>query len=280
MLLFKIKKWMPENQPFLSIITPVFNAEKSLQITIDSIKSQTFSNYEYIIVDGNSQDNTLNIIDANKDIVDKLISEEDKGLYDAMNKGILKASGKYVGIINSDDFYEEGAFDAIYKASKIYGEDCIFYSDMYIKYLKDKSIQKSDLNRRSLLNGRWKIPHPCMFVPRSTYIKYGGFDLKYDCYGADRELVLRLTSKDIKFFKTKTILSTFNFGGSTSKYHLLNLLTQIKQEYMLNYEYYNLTKTIRHTSYFIFRMFRNYLISKLLPERTFLKIRKVFNKRN
>ena len=108
---------MSENQPFLSIITPVFNAEKSIQITIDSIKSQSFSNYEYIIVDGNSQDNTLKIIDSNKDIVDKLISEEDKGLYEAMNKGILKASGKYVGIINSDDFYQEGAFDAIYKAS-------------------------------------------------------------------------------------------------------------------------------------------------------------------
>jgi Glycosyltransferases involved in cell wall biogenesis len=93
--------------PRFSIITVTYNAEKVIEKTIQSIVGQTYKNYEYIIIDGASKDSTLAIIDKYRDNVNKLISEPDKGLYDAMNKGIAAASGDYLCFLNAGDIFHE-----------------------------------------------------------------------------------------------------------------------------------------------------------------------------
>ena len=92
-----------------SIITPCYNSEKTIERTLQSVQSQTYQNYEYIIIDGGSVDGTLSIVEAYKSKFNgkmRVISEKDDGIYDAMNKGIRMAQGKLLGIVNSDDFYE------------------------------------------------------------------------------------------------------------------------------------------------------------------------------
>ena len=98
--------------PLISIITVVYNGEQHIQQTINSIKHQTYKNIEHIIIDGNSSDGTLDIIKKNKS-VSKYISEPDRGIYDAMNKGINIASGELIGILNSDDWYELSAVEIV-----------------------------------------------------------------------------------------------------------------------------------------------------------------------
>ena len=101
------------NVPKISIITPVFNAQDTIAQTIKSVLSQDYANIEYIIVDGQSTDNTLSIINKLKDERTTVISEKDNGIYDAMNKGISRATGEITGIINADDYYLPGALKTV-----------------------------------------------------------------------------------------------------------------------------------------------------------------------
>ncbi|MCB0383237.1 MAG: glycosyltransferase, partial [Psychroserpens sp.] len=121
-------------EPLISIITVVFNGEKYLQQTIDSVTNQTYKNIEYIIIDGGSTDETLNIIKANESHIDFWISERDNGLYDAMNKGISKAKGELIGMINSDDWYELNAVETVVNTYLKNPEKRIFHADRYDVY--------------------------------------------------------------------------------------------------------------------------------------------------
>ena len=90
----------------VSIITVSYNSASTIKDTIESVASQTYDNIEYIVVDGNSKDKTVDIVTSYSKVIDKVVSEPDKGIYDAMNKGVQLATGDIVGILNSDDFYE------------------------------------------------------------------------------------------------------------------------------------------------------------------------------
>lgn len=113
-----IEKVSRSSEPLVSIITVVFNGEKYLEQTILSVLNQTYSNIEYIIIDGGSSDATLDIINKYTDKIDYWVSEPDSGIYDAMNKGISLATGQLIGIINSDDWYELDAVEEIVRAYK------------------------------------------------------------------------------------------------------------------------------------------------------------------
>ena len=108
----EFKQSLP-NRPLITIITVVFNGEKYLQETINSIKNQTYNNYEFVVIDGGSTDKTMEIIKKNSNTIDYWVSEEDEGLYDAFNKGLSLARGDYIGIINSDDTYENNALEIL-----------------------------------------------------------------------------------------------------------------------------------------------------------------------
>ena len=110
---------MPKKNPKITVITVVKNSEKYLEKNIKSLMNQSYKNYEHIIIDGSSTDKSMEIAAKYKDNIHKIISEEDNGLYDAMNKGIKNANGDIIGILNSDDYYNEGALEIV----KNYFED-------------------------------------------------------------------------------------------------------------------------------------------------------------
>jgi glycosyltransferase involved in cell wall biosynthesis len=182
----------------ISIITVTYNSAATLEETILSVISQNYPNIEYIIVDGESTDNTMQIVEKYRSSISRIIREKDKGLYDALNKGIDAASGDIVGILHSDDFYTSA--DVVSSYAKIFddkGCDAV-YADLY--YVDRKNISKTvrtwksgKYRKGSFLNG-WMPPHPTFLVKRSIYEKYGKFNLELKS-AADYELMLRFIHK-------------------------------------------------------------------------------------
>lgn len=165
-----------KKEPLISIITVVYNGEKYLQQTINSVCNQTYKNIEYIIVDGNSSDGTLDIIKQNESNITKWISEPDKGLYDAMNKGIAMASGDLIGMINSDDWYELDAVDLVVKEFLKSPEKHIFHADIY-NITEEEGKTKKELRRYNPSTLKFQLygmtyNHPSMFITPVEYEKH------------------------------------------------------------------------------------------------------------
>lgn len=194
----------------ISIITVCLNAEKTIEKTIKSVVEQDFKDVEYIIVDGKSTDNTLEVVSKYKDRIAKVVSEPDAGLYDAMNKGIQLATGNIIGIINSDDWYEDGIFQQVNQcfeevdAEVVYGRMNIHNENGYERTLIPTDIQK--------IYYEMEVPHPTVFMRREVYKMYGGFDLQYSV-AADYDYLLRLYVKGIKFHCMDLVLANFCIGG-------------------------------------------------------------------
>lgn len=182
----------------ISIITVTYNSAATLEETIQSVVKQSYSDIEYIIVDGKSNDDTLKIIEKYKNHISKIISEKDHGLYDALNKGIAMASGDIIGILHSDDFYIHENVISHYadtflkqKVDSVYAD--LFYVD---KTNTTKIIRKwksGNYSSGSFVNG-WMPPHPTFFVKKEVYQKYGHFNLDFKS-AADYELMLRFIQK-------------------------------------------------------------------------------------
>ena len=201
--------------PKFSIITVCFNSEKTIERTIISVLSQSYQDFEYIIVDGASTDGTLSIIKKYKkkypDKI-KLISEKDSGIYDAMNKGIRSASGNLIGIVNSDDYYEA---DALKNISETYdGEkyEIVYGMLRTIKEGKEVSVY--------IKNHQWidedMITHPTCFVTKEVYEDFGTYSLEYR-YSADYEFMLRMNRNSQVVFKPiYKIISNFSLDGASS----------------------------------------------------------------
>jgi len=160
------------NHPLISIITVVYNGAKTLEQTIQSVINQTYNNIEYIIIDGGSTDGTLDIIKKYENHISQWVSEPDKGLYDAMNKGISKANGELIGMINSDDWYEDNAVELIADAYQKHSEKRIFHGDRYdVLENGSKSIRKFHPSKFKFLYYGMTYNHPSMFIHRDIYKK-------------------------------------------------------------------------------------------------------------
>lgn len=205
----------------ISIITPTYNSATTLARTMDSVLIQNYPDLEYIIIDGASTDSTKETVVRYQDKLNiKFISEPDKGIYDAMNKGIRLASGDIIGILNSDDFYdnsevlqnvagtfEDTAVDAVYGDIKYFGSDV----NKITRYWQAGEYTEAKFN-----NG-WMMPHPTLFARKSVYNKCGLYntDLKL---AADYEFILRLLKIhkiNIKYVK-KVFVQMYNGGASGS----------------------------------------------------------------
>ncbi|MEZ4801583.1 MAG: glycosyltransferase family 2 protein [Gelidibacter sp.] len=159
--------------PLVSIITVVFNGEKHLQQTIDSVHNQTYKNIEYIIIDGGSTDGTLPIIKKNSQKISRWISEPDKGLYDAMNKGIKLAKGELIGTINSDDWYEPNAVELSVKSYRDNPHVSIVHSNRYdVLPNGTKRIYKFNPSSFKFKYFSMTYAHPSMFITREEYSKH------------------------------------------------------------------------------------------------------------
>ena len=181
----------------ISIVTVSFNSEKTLADTIYSVLSQTYPNLEYIIVDGASKDNTLDIIRTYESQFNgrmKWISEPDRGLYDAMNKGICMATGDVVGILNSDDFFTSN--DVLEKvADSFIGNDVdAVYGDIHFVRSDDLNrcvrYYSSRIFRRGLMRLGFIPAHPSFYCRRECFEKYGCYKTDYKI-AADFDLLLR-----------------------------------------------------------------------------------------
>jgi len=204
----------------ISIITPSFNSGKTIEETIKSVLSQTYKDIEYIIIDGGSKDNTLEIIEKYKDKISKVVSEPDKGIYDGMNKGIKLATGEIVGILNSDDLYfDEFVIGKVAKAFKENDIDCLWGDLVYFKDDPNKFIRfwKAGSYKPGIFKTGWVPPHPTFFVKREIYEKYGYFRLDLPV-AADYELMLRFLEKyKIKGYYLPEILVKMRAGGNANK---------------------------------------------------------------
>lgn len=182
--------------PKISLITVTFNSDKTLRDTINSVLKQTYTNIEYIVVDGLSKDNTMDIVREYEPQFEgrmKWISEKDKGLYDAMNKGVRMATGDVVGILNSDDFFT--ANDVLEKVAVGFDEQTdAVYGDLHYVHPDDlqHSVRyySSKIFKRNLMRMGFIPAHPTFYCRRECFDKFGYYKTDYKI-AADFDLLLR-----------------------------------------------------------------------------------------
>ncbi len=218
----------------ISIITVVWNNKNTIKDAIDSVLGQTYKDIEYIIIDGTSNDGTVDIIKNYGDKIDKFISEPDKGIYDAMNKGIKLATGDVVGILNSDDFYmDEFVIEKIVKVFEKKEIDSLFADLVYVKPDNlEKTVRYYDSGKCLPNKFQYALypAHPTFFVKRWVYEKYGLFKTDYKI-AADFDIMARfLYSKKITFsYLNEPIIKMRTGGVSTSFSSIwINALEQLR----------------------------------------------------
>lgn len=207
----------------ISIITVCYNSASTIENTILSVVNQTYSDIEYIVVDGLSEDNTIDIVDKYQNNVTKCISEPDQGLYDAMNKGIDMATGDLIGILNSDDTFN---------SNTVIEEIANFHKQNNIDASVGNIIQHNENGKilRIYSSKKWKPeklkigfmpPHPSIFFKRELFEKFGIYDLGFKI-GADYELITRfflkynITWKYSDITTTNMLLGGVSSSGATS----------------------------------------------------------------
>lgn len=205
----------------ISIITATWNSGETLRDTLESVLSQSFQDFEHIIVDGLSRDNTLEIVRELEPRYKgrlKIVSEKDKGLYDAMNKGIAMAEGDVIGILNSDDFYTSS--DVLQRVADEIGVVDAVYGDIH--YVNSDNLSKCVRYYSSKGFKRWKMrlgfmpAHPSFYCRRAVYARYGLFDLDFKV-AADFEQLLRLIFVNRIYTKYIPIdFVTMRTGGASS----------------------------------------------------------------
>lgn len=209
--------------PKISIITPTYNSENTLDGTINALLKQSFSDFEYIIIDGVSNDGTLDKVNnympefEKKGVVVKIISEPDKGVYDAMNKGISLAKGELIGITNSDDWYEDNALEIMWDK---FSEESVDRNNSMLygieRVWKDGKI--FNLQRRgAAFISESVLPHSTFFVAKSVYDRFGAFDLSVKVL-ADYDFICRCASQGVKLEEVDVVISNFCLGGISSSY--------------------------------------------------------------
>jgi len=204
----------------ISIITVAFNAESTIADSVKSVIAQNYTDLEYIIIDGNSKDKTVEIVKSFDWKKMKVISEPDNGIYDAMNKGLKLATGDVIGFLNADDlYYSSDTIETIMntfikdKVDSIYGD--LIYIDP-INTTKIIRYWRSSLFSKNKFYFGWMPPHPTFFTLRQNYVRYGGFRTDFGS-AADYELMLRfLVVNNITTKYISKIIVKMRTGGKSN----------------------------------------------------------------
>lgn len=205
----------------LSLITVTYNAASHIRTCIDSILEQNYPDLQYIIIDGNSTDGTQDIVKSYGDAVDVFVSEPDKGLYDAMNKGVALAEGEVIGLLNADDFYaSENVLSRVMHEFEDENLDTVFGDLVYVeennaekvvRYFPGKGFHPQKM-RRGLMP-----PHPTFFARRKLYDEYGDFDTHFNIC-ADFDLMVRwFHHHEVTYKHIPEILVKMRTGGSSTQ---------------------------------------------------------------
>ena len=218
----------------VSIITAVLNNRKTIEECMQSIINQTYQHRECIVIDGGSTDGTMDLLKKYENRMTKIVSERDNGIYDAMNKGIKLATGDVIGILNSDDIYNDATvIESVANAIMENNVDSCYGDLVYVdKKNPDKVVRywKSCIYRNGLFKSGWMPPHPTFFVKREIYEKYGGFNTDFKI-AADYELMLRFLEKyKISTCYIPEVLVKMRMGGMSNR-SLKNLFIKSSEDY-------------------------------------------------
>lgn len=198
--------------PLISIVTIIFNGEKTLEQTIQSVLNQTYNNIEYIIVDGGSTDGTIDILRKYDNKIAYWMSEPDKGIGDAFNKGITTSTGEIIGLINADDWYSAKGVETVMneylkKGQHIYHAKLQYWnSDMKPYYVFSGDDEK--ILKRGTIN------HPTVFVPKKIYEEIGLFNINFK-NAVDYEWLIRAKLKGIKFHYIDQVIANMRLEGNS-----------------------------------------------------------------
>jgi glycosyltransferase len=209
------------NQMKVSIITATYNSAATIIDTLKSLEAQTYKDIEYIIVDGASKDDTLEIIQANSSRVSKVICEQDKGIYDALNKGINIATGDIVGFLHSDDLFASNqVIEDIVKEFHISKSDAVYADLEYVSKDDTSKVvrlwKSGEYNKKQLKKG-WMPPHPTFYLKRDLYVKYGTFDLTFKIAGDYDSLLRYLWLNNISMTYLPKVIMRMRVGGASNR---------------------------------------------------------------
>ena len=218
----------------ISVITAVYNNRGTVAQALDSALAQTHPDVELIVIDGGSSDGTLQVLQGYADRLAVLVSEPDRGIYDALNKGIARAGGEVVGFLHSDDlFADEHVLARIAAAFADPAVDAAYGDLLYVrKDAPDRVVRTwraGAFTPGNLAHG-WMPPHPTFYVRRSVYQRLGGYDTSYRI-AADYDCVLRLLGKGgIRAAYIPEILVKMRVGGASNR-SLKNILQKSREDY-------------------------------------------------
>lgn len=218
-------------KPLVSVVTVVYNGVDHLEDCIQSVLGQTYENIEYIVIDGESTDGSVDIIKQYADQLAEWVSERDEGVYDAMSKGIRRANGDIVGLVNADDFYEPETARIVAETHELHPESIITGAmrrvmDDGSTYTLRKNLSTSYLDKTI----RYTMPvnHPATFVPATVYQELGLFDTELSILG-DYEFVCRAYQQNVPFVFVDQVLSNMRVGGLSSGAN--NVLKRAQERY-------------------------------------------------
>lgn len=251
--------------PLVSIITVVRNGAAHLRQTIESVLGQSWPNIEYIIIDGDSTDGTLDIIRSYGQRIDYWASQPDEGIFDAMNKGIAQAHGELIGLLNADDWYEPGAVEA---AAAAYGEKklpVIYYGDKYFVQV-DMGLTYEFPASLEFWRGM-TICHQAMFVHHDVYGRIGCYDSTYRL-ASDFDFFVRAIRAQIPFIHLNCFVVNFRDDGASSN-NLLAGNREVNNILRRSYGFWSshFLKNLILTSYNLTAVGISLIIGKLLGKR-------------
>jgi len=207
-----IKRKGAGGKPLISVITVVYNGEKTLERAIKSVTGQTWDNIEYILIDGNSTDNSVEIIKKYGELIDFWISEPDKGISDAFNKGVSYCTGDFFAFLGSDDWYEpdgvERIAEKIIPGREIYAGHANLWTDNGNTFVK---LHKS---RPERIFQTMRIAHPATFVSQKVFEQIGGFSKEYKV-AMDYDFMLRAKLKGFEILVVDHVITNMVLGGNS-----------------------------------------------------------------
>ena len=225
--------------PKLTIITIVYNNVRDIERTINSVINQTYKKIEYIIIDGKSTDGTLDIVEKYSNQISKIVSEPDKGIYDAMNKGLALATGDYVLFMNSgDEIYDEHAVQEVFDSSPgadIYYGETEMYNDNWESLGRRRHEAPEQFDWTSFKYGM-NISHQAIYIRKSILTPY---DLKYK-YSSDIDWIIKAAKKSSNIVNVHRYVAKYLVGGMSKKKHRESL----KERFQIFTKYYGLIPNI------------------------------------
>lgn len=249
-----------KKQPLVSVITVVYNGERYVEESIQSVLSQTYDNIEYIIIDGGSSDSTVEIIKKYEHVIDYWVSERDSGIYNAMNKGLRLATGDYIAILNADDYYNRDAVKLSIEAIQINQAD---YSYANVRFVGSNSLSRPIYPlQKDYIYQEMPYPHVSAFIKANIYKAVGFFDESFKI-AADHDMALRIHLVGYKACYVDYEVARLEAGGVSSSSESNREYVKIVIKHGKN----------RFKSYFTYYKQRAKIqILKLLPENITTKI--------